>query len=465
MKSKPTYYDLSVSQNILVYSQMFSLYKQLNNVFSLILLDRELDFEVLRKAIATGYEHCDTMRLRLTRVKLKLKQYYLPSDPPKIEMLDFTGKTQAEMDAELSRLAGIPIRLTNRPLHRTYLVKSWDGLQGIMLGVSHLAMDSWSICVLLKYVMDIYESLKNGKDMPTPLKPYEELLIKELEYKVSPQYQKDREFWLEEYKKPEPYFTHILGSGELERRRQKKHRPDLRAGQCTSLKTRANHEIIMIPADQVAKMEEYCRKNMIPMQALFIMGIRTALSARNDRQPDVSINNAVARRGTQHEKRSGGTRINVLILRNILPEDCTFASALQQISERQSLIFRHAEFGLLDVYKIRQDSYTKGDPMATYECMALTFQPVPMALNDGTVIKSKWIGNGVAAQPFYLTVMDGDGTGALRCYYEYWKQTFTPEIVRQFHSEIVKTILAGVENDGITVGDLLDLLKPESAAT
>ena len=98
------------------------------------------------------------MRLRFTRVNMKLKQYFLASDPPNIKVLDFTGKTHEEMDKELSRLASIPIRLTNRPLNRIYLVRSWDGMQGIYLGVSHLTMDSWSICVFLKYVMDVYES-------------------------------------------------------------------------------------------------------------------------------------------------------------------------------------------------------------------------------------------------------------------------------------------------------------------
>lgn len=458
MKSKPTYYDLSISQKILVYSQTFCLFKQLNNVFSLILLNRELDFDVLRKAIAVGYEHCDTMRLRLTRVKMKLKQYFLESDPPEIKVLDFSGKTHEEMDKELYRLAAIPIGLTHRPLNRIYMVRSWDGMKGIYLGVSHLTMDSWSICVFLKYVMDVYESLISGKDMPVPLKPYEQLLVKELNYKNSPQYKRDYEFWQEEFKRPEPYFTHLLGPAVLEKIRKKVKKPDYRAGHTLALDTRASHEIVMIPAEQVTRMEAFCRQHMLPMQTLFIMGLRTILSARNDRQPDVSFNNAVARRATQEEKKTGGTRINVLLIRTILPEDCKFLDALTQIAERQSLIFRHAELGLLDVYKLMQAAYTPGDQMSSYQSISLTFQPIPLTLSDGTVIHSKWYGNGVAAQPFYLTVMDGDGTGALRCYYEYWKKTFRPEDIRKIHEELLKVMMAGVDNENITVGELLNLI-------
>ncbi len=459
MKTKPTYYDLSQSQKILFFNQSFSLNKQINNVFSLMLLNKELDFDVLRQAIAIGYDQCDTMRLRMKHVKLKMKQYYLPSDPPDIRLLDFTGKSRQEMDQELYRLAAVPIRLTGGPLNRIFIVRSWDGLQGIYLGVSHLAMDSWSICVLLKFIMDVYETLTTGKPMPPPIKPYEPLLIKDIAYNNSEQHQKDRAFWEEECKRPEPYFTHVNGPSWLERYRRKKRNPNLRGASCVTLNTKAAQEIIIIPPEQVEKMEAYCRKQMLPMQVLFMMGIRTALSARNNRQQDISFHNAVARRATQYEKRSGGTRVHVLIIRNILPEECTFIDALFQISDRQSLMFRHAEFSLLEIYKIMQKAYHPHNSLESYQAMSLTFQPIRMALNDGTTIKTLWYGNGAASHPLYLSVMDGDGTGGLRCYYEYQTKVVNPETVRQFHAELVSTIMTGIENEKITVGELLNKLN------
>jgi hypothetical protein len=460
MAKQPTYYDLSISQQILLYSQTFSLQKQINNIFSLILLDKQLDFDILRRAIAQGYQDCDTMRLRLKRVKFKMKQYFLDSDPPEIGLLDFTGKTQDEMDRELYRLAAIPIRLTNRPLHKTFLVRSWDGLQGIYVGVSHLAMDSWAICMLFKYIMDIYEALNAGTEMPAPFKPYEPLLVKDIAYAASPQHQKDLEFWQEECRRPEPIYTHVLGTCWLDNYRKKKNDPALRSASQITLDTHAAHEIIMIPAEQVAVMESYCREHRIPMQSLFLLGLRTVLSARNNREADICLYNAVARRGTQVEKRSGGTRIHVLFIRTIFPEDCLFLDALAQTSDRQSLMFRHAEFSFLDILKMIQNAYTPKNRMTGYSGLTLTFQPIPMALGDGTVIKTKWYGNGVSSQSFYLTVMDGDGTGALRCYYEYKTKVFQPEIVRSFHDEMVKAMMTGISREGITLGELLDQAGP-----
>ncbi|MEA4889049.1 MAG: hypothetical protein VB070_06270 [Clostridiaceae bacterium] len=240
MNTKPTYYDLSQSQKILFYSQSFSLYKQINNVFSLMLLNKELDFDALRQAIAIG---------------------------------------------------------------------------------------------------------------------------KDITYDQSEHHQKDRAFWDEECKRPEPFFTHINGSPWLERYRKKKRNPNLRGASCVTLNTKAAHEIIMIPPEQVEQMETFCRENMLPLQTLFMMGLRTALSARNNRQPDISFHNAVARRATQHEKRSGGTRIHVLVIRSILPEECTFLDALIQISDRQSLMFRQFHVELVNTIMdgIENEKITVGE--------------------------------------------------------------------------------------------------------
>ncbi len=464
MAVTPTYYDLTLAQDLLLYSQKFSLFKQLNNVFSLVLLERTFDEPKLRQAINIGYAHCDAMRLRLFKIKGKMKQQFLTEDPPTIGMLDFTGRSEAEMETELKRLAAITITRKNKPLSRIFIVKSWDGKQGIYLGVSHLIMDSWSICVFLKYVLDVYESLNSGRTMPTPLKDYESMLVKDLAYVGSPQYEKDREFWEEECKRPEPFFTDVAGPAWLEKWRRRKHDPNLRHGTTVTLRTRAAHEVIMIPPEQVKQMEEFCVEHKYPMQTLLMMGIRTSLAARNGRPEDITLYNAVARRGTQHEKRSGGTRIHVLIVRNIIPESCTFLDAVAQITERQSLMFRHAEFSFMELLSMLQDAYCHGNRMSGYCAMSLTFQPVPMTLDDGTKIYTRWIGNGVASQPIYITVMDGDGTGALRVYYEYQTARFDVPAVRAFHDEVMKVVLTGVANPAITSGELIDLIQKPAQA-
>jgi hypothetical protein len=51
MDEKRTYYELTSGQNILLLSQKFSLLKQVNNVHTLMLVDKELDFAVLERRL------------------------------------------------------------------------------------------------------------------------------------------------------------------------------------------------------------------------------------------------------------------------------------------------------------------------------------------------------------------------------------------------------------------------------
>ena len=43
------YYSLSDAQRILFHSQKYAIYKQVNNICTLVLVDTRLDFDILKK--------------------------------------------------------------------------------------------------------------------------------------------------------------------------------------------------------------------------------------------------------------------------------------------------------------------------------------------------------------------------------------------------------------------------------
>lgn len=457
MEGNRKYYGLNASQLMLFYSQKFTLFKQVNNVFTLTLVEEELDFDVLRKAIGQAYATCDTLRIRFTKVGKEIKQYFLEKETPSIKTLDFTGQTREQMDKKLYKLASRPFYVKNRLMSSFYMVRSSEGMTGIYLGVSHLILDSWGICVLIKYIMDTYEALKNGAPMPAPLFSQEQLLIKDLAYRESPQYQRDIEFWQQECTRPEPYFTHINGSAKLQTYRKKKKNESLRYASGLALDTRAKHEVLVIPKEHVDEMKAYCIERNFPMQALFLAAVRTVYSKLNDRQPDITVYTTVARRGTKQEKTGGGTRVHALMMRTIAQEGDTFDSVVEQVHGRQNVLYRHAEFGLLEYLPIVQAAYCGGDPMPGYASVSITFQPVQLTLGEGRICHTKWYCNGAASQSMYITVMDDDGSGALRVYYEYQQSVVKKQTILDFHTCMVNVMLSGVRNPAVTVGELLDM--------
>jgi hypothetical protein len=455
----PTYYDLTSGQQLLLYSQMFTIHKQINNIFTLMLLEKKLDFEVLKAAVEYAYDQNDAFRLRFIKVGGKIKQYFIPKEQPQIEVLDFSGKTQADMDKCFYKYASTPFKLINRPMSKVFLVHSWDGMDGIYFGVSHMILDSWGICVFLQFVMEVYEAMKSGSAMPKPLSPVEPLLQKDLAYKDSPQYQKDIEFWQSEFERlPAPLVSHINGPSILENYRKKKKDPSLTYAPLIGLRTSARHEVLYVSQENVEKIQRYCDENKISMQAAFMFGVRTALSKLNDRQANIGFTATFARRGTLQEKRSGGTRVHSSTFRNIMTEDVTFEKACQLIFGQQMAIYRHAEFDTIEIINMEAKVYNRKGFLTGWYPMIFTFQPVKLVVAGGTPIHTKWYCNGAFSSTYYLTIMDADGTGALRCYYEYQKHVVTAQRIREFHSLVEQAIMAGVENPSASIGEILDRL-------
>ncbi len=453
----PTYYDLTSGQQLLLYSQTFTVHKQINNIFTLMLLEKKLDFDVLKGAVEYAYAQNDAFRLRFTKVDRKIKQFFIPTEKPQIEVLDFIGKTQADMDKVLYKHSHTPFKIIDRPMSKVFLVHSWNGMDGIYFGVSHMILDSWGICVFLQFVMEVYEAMKNGAPMPKPLSPLEPLLQADLAYKDSPQYQKDIEFWQNEFKRlPEPLVSHINGPSVLEDYRKKKKDPTLSYATLFGLRTAARHEVLYVSKEKVEKMQSYCEQNKISLQAAFMFGVRTALSKLNNRQDNIGFTATFARRGTLQEKRSGGTRVHSSTFRNIMPEDTTFDKACQIIFGQQTAIYRHAECDTIEIINMEAKTYNRKGYFTGWYPMIFTFQPVKLVVGDGTPIHTKWYCNGAFSSPYYLTIMDADGTGALRCYYEYQKHVVKPQRIREFQSLVEQAIMAGIENPSATIGEILD---------
>lgn len=450
------YYDLTPSQLILMYSQKYNIYKQVNNISISILMDKELDLDVLERSICKAYERNDALSIRLVKEGDKIKQYFRDIEEPSIEYLDFRDQSFEKMEKDLHKIASKRITNYEKPLSKVYIMNSYDGKMGIFFKVSHFIMDSWSISMFFKDVFAIYDSIKNDKDMPKTLPKYEDLLIEDLNYRNTETYKKDRRFFEEMFDEDEPLFSHVNGYTVLEQYRKKKKNPDLRYAEAFSINTKAKVTMHPVPKELVMKMEDYCASNMLPMQSLVLLAYRSYLSKVNKNQEDITINSVIARRGTLKEKNAGGSRVYFFPFRTIFAADTSFKEACQTINEKQTAIFRHSSCDPLEVVGLFREVYKLPD-RGNYATSSVTFQPVKLALDQGTKIETRWYGNGTSSQTLYFTVMDGDGSGGLKFYYEHQTAVVKEETIKKLHSFMMEFLEKGITIENITVGELLEI--------
>ena len=456
MESRKTY-PLSTGQRLIFLAQKFTVHKQLMNIPTSCFLNEPLDPPLLKAAVEEAVRRNDSFGLRITKQGKEVVQYFTEPALLSLETLDFRGRTPDEMARFFSADGAKKMKLYDSPLCRICVVTSPEGNGGVYVCNSHLIMDSWAVTMFYKDIFEIFYARKDGTPIPKPIPSYEALLQKEVAYRTSEKHEKDAEFWNNEMSGTPPIFTHINGRAVLEKQRRRKKDPNYRFGRTISLRTHASHVVRMIEKEDIDAMKAFCQEYRIPsLQVLFYLGVRMGFARMNEREKDISIFLISARRATMEEKFAGGTRALALPMRTIFEEDVGFLDAINILFEKQNTLFRHADFDTLELFAIQKRNYGIG-PMEGVNGLYLSFQPVPLSLNNTVRASTMWYCHGSAATDISLTVMDGDGTGALRCYYEYHDHAISPETIGKFHDYVMDVIRKGIEKPGATVKELLDM--------
>lgn len=461
MDQNKTFYNLTSAQKLLLYSQKFCIKKCVNNIATSILLRNDLDFELLKKSIKEAVNRNDAMRLRLLKSKEDVKQYFIPSEDKEVEFKDFTGCTEDEMEKTIHKWAGQKFKLYEASLNRIVMFKSYDNWCGIFMNVHHTTMDSYSIMMFYKDVMDIYFSYKNMSNYPKPLSSYIDNLQKELKFEEnSKAKQSDIDFWQEKFNLPEPIYTDSKGSIVLDALRKKTKNSSKRSASIvTLLHVNAKHEIFSINKLMKEKMVQFCLSYKVSMQSLILMTLRTYLSKMNKDEKDISITATVARRGTIDEKRSGGTRVLCFPFRTIIENDKTFVEGVSDIRDSFNQNLRHSNLSFMQIIDMRRKAYGITQ-MDTYESMSLTYSPVQIKFDD-IECRSKWYCNGAASQNLYLTVMHNIQTSGLDFYFEYKVFKYKPIELQNIFNYMYKILEMGVENPEIKISELLSIQSLE----
>ncbi|NLB21572.1 MAG: hypothetical protein GX829_12320 [Clostridium sp.] len=451
-----TYYQLTPSQIVMFYTRKFSRKKSVVNVPTSIIVHDSLDLDVLENAVKQAIQRWDAFGIRMIKEGGMAKQYFGENEVESIVRLDFSNKTREEMEFTFAKLSVKKLGVYNSPMARIYIITTPEGFNGLFTVISHLIMDSWAISSFYKDVMDIYYYDMGKGEYPKDVVPYEEVLSKELDYRKTPAYERAKAYWENEFKEDEPIYTDINGSKVLERHRSKKGNEGKRASNFAFLLITAANDLHWIGKEEIDLFTKFIKNQQLPsLQVLFQMGVRTFLARENKNEKDISTYNVVARRGTLKEKRTGGTRVHFMNFRTFMDESTTFIEGCHKLLTKQNELYRHADFDPFEMMSMEEAAYNRKET-ERYCSLAMTFQPVPMSIGDGLKIETKWYSNGTTAQLLYITIMDGDGTGGLKCYYEYMSNLTTAEKIKEFHESIVKIMVKGCENPDITLEELFE---------
>ena len=456
-KRERTLYALTPSQGLTVMNRTWCIHRNVINIPTSIIVDAALDLGVLENAVRLAVGRWDSFGIRIIKNGRQWQQYFAEPALISLKRKDFRGRTRAEMEKFFHREARKVLPLADSPMAKIWIFTDPEGNSGLFSVINHLIMDSWAISNFYKDVLEVYQALVGGHTLPKAPVPYEGVLIKELAYRESDRYKADQEYWRLELTASEPLFASLKGSQELADYRKKRKLPNLRTCRDFYLRSKGGHIVKVVSAEDVARCKEFLVEQRFPsLQLLFTLTLLTYLAKVNDRTTDVTIGATLSRRGTLDEKRTGGSRVHHFAFRSLLPETTTFMEALEALLEKQNQHYRHMDFPSVEALLMPLEAFGHKQGV-TYSGALMTFQTLAFTLADGLTFKTMWYGNGATAIAAYLTVMDDDGAGGLRCYWEHSLTRMPSRYIEDVHDFMVRAIRAGVERPTITLGELMDL--------
>ena len=388
-------------------------------------------------------------------------QYLIPKEDRDIRLVDFSNWREEDAHEEMKRWSRIPLMMDGGPMNEIVMIRLPDYYNGLYMKVHHMTMDSSSIISFYSYVLNLYCYRKFENVMPPKLpKSYLAQLKLDLAYDAdSPAKKKDHEFWLEQLKEPEPIYTPFSSRNRLLELREQMQNPKLRSCYGTG-DLEADIKVYELENEPSKRLIDFSREYKIPVAVILLLGLRTTFSHFSGNEKDVSVKNAVARRGTLLESRSGGTRIHFWPLRTVIEPETTFLDALKIVQAKENALLRHANYD--SILYMGETAAAYNAPQGTgYECTTLTYQPMSFATLKGQEIpdmnfKSKWYSNGVAMQHIYITVMHRPTDNGFSFNFEYEKNSVSLGEIEELYYYLCRAIFRGIEDPGRTIGEILD---------
>lgn len=447
------YFDLTMGQGIMRYSQKFAPKKSIVDICSMLSFDCEINKQLLVQALTLAMLRNESSHVRLCKVGKELKQYLADDSIVPITFMDYSASTDAALNKDIEKWSTTPFpngSLETR-LYSIRLILKPNGFYALYFCVSHLAFDAFALMQVVSDILNIYVALRDGKAIPKQKGDYRKMCEEEAEYKKSEKYQKTVEYWVNGPYSTEP--TAALSEPEKMKRNKKRHN----LTQCIDLfDCSAFQDNYTIKAELVEKVNALAEKLHVSAQCIYFLALRSYLSRLNDGQEDISMCNAIARRSTLLQKNSGGTRVLAIPFRMNFSNELSVREGLDELNRLQHDYYAHADVLLSDIAPLICEKY-KFSQLLTYSTMTLTYNPYTVTIPDGIKIHMNVYSNGASAQPCYISIMALDNSGDLNCNYECMKPFTTTKTPGRIHEHLLAALEKIVADPEMKIKELNNL--------
>ncbi len=384
-----------------------------------VLLNGLHSADELTHAVHEIFRRNEALRIRMFEQDGQIRQEIVDFQPQPVNILRFENKNALTIYAE--EYAKTPVFISG-PLCEIQIILLPDQC-GLLVKCHHIVGDAWSLTLIASQLC----ALISGKE-PTAF-PYSEYIEGEKDYAHSRRWEKDRMFFLEQFKQcPEPtYISEKSGDSYI-----------------------ASRATFCIDIENAALIRTYAKEHNTSPFVLFLTAFAVYFSRIRDNAEWFYIGTPILNRGGFREKHTMGMFINSAPILVHIGYDSTFAENLAIMQEEVLSVFRHQKFHYNDILTaIRHEC---GFIEKLYD-VVLSYQNATVTDAESGV-ETAWYHSGIQTESLQVHIDDRDKVGTFRVHIDYRTDKFTAQEIQRVYSHIVNILSDAILSDTKKIGEL-----------
>ena len=316
-------YELTNPQKSIWVTEEFYKGTSIENIGGTTFINDKVDFAKLKKAINIFTKNSDGFRLKFVNENNTIKQYISDFEELSFNVID------VESERDVKRIekdfVNTPFEVFNSLLFKFQLFKFKDGHGGFVVAGHHLIVDAWACGLVISDILDIYNSLLQGKECEKVIYSYLDYIKSEQEYLSSPKFEADKSFWNNTFDVI-PDVATIPGNTET-----------------SNSSSKARRKMFKIPSETMNLINSFCKGNKIsPFN--FLMGVYSLYLSRVSNLDEFVIGTPILNRSNFKEKHTVGMFISVVPFKITVNSENSFKEFTSKISSDFFNIFRHQKY-------------------------------------------------------------------------------------------------------------------------
>lgn len=368
------------------------------------------DTSELKQAVNKIYQLNDALRIHIRENNEEVYQEVVEYVEQDIDVLYFDNKTELNEYAE--HYAKIPLDLYRDLCEIKIVILSEQ--YGLLVKLHHMIGDAWTLSLMGTQ----FHAILN--DEAIEAYSYIDYVESENKYIDSKRYEKDRNFFLQQFQKcDEVTYLNEKQSNTLESCRK----------------------TFIIEKNQAKQIVDYVQKKGISVFMLLTAILSTYMNRVKMNEEKFYIGTAVLNRNGIKEKNTMGMFVNTVPMLIELDNTKSFTENLTNIEQTLFSILRHQKYNYGEVLSAIRQGY--GFTEKLYDVM-ISYQNATIAGGDS---ETTWYHSGMQSESLQIHIDDRDNEGIFRIHYDYLTEKFTEHEIVRLHQHMCNLLFDAIRND------------------